>query len=238
MNSDMNSIDVIIVEDDKEIARLTKLLLESEGFCCLPIYRGDDAIEAIRKYSPKLVILDVMLPGKNGVDVCKDIRQFYDGGILMLTGCDDDIIELAAFKYGVDDYVLKPLKPHLLLARVKALLNRTQARQEVKSANEHLIKIEDLTIDLQHRLVLIANERLDISSSEFELLELLAQNLNTIISRRQCCSQLRGFDYDGMDRSIDMRVSSIRKKLNAFPNHQHRIMTIRGKGYMLVDTPS
>ncbi len=222
---------VMIVEDDTEISRLTKMLLETEGYECEAIFDGGQAVSEIRQMNPDIVILDVMLPGLSGVEVCSQIRAFYHGAILMLTGCDDDITELASFKQGADDYVTKPIKPHLLLARMQALLKRTQ-HKDIKKGE--VLMFGDLHIDCQNRSVLIAGISLDLTSAEFDILEVLAKQAGEVVSREQCCSQLRGFEYDGMDRSIDMRVSSLRKKMGAFSGQEKRILTVRGRGYMLV----
>jgi len=227
---------VMIVEDDTEISRLTKLLLESEGYQCFAVFTGNEAVESIEQFEPSIVILDVMLPGKNGVEVCAEIRKFYQGAILMLTGCDDDISELASFKSGADDYVTKPVKPHLLLARMEALLKRTCNTELFSSAeqsDEGIFIFGDLEINSRFRKVSIGKHSLELTDAEFEILELLAKQGGEIISREQCCSQLRGFEYDGMDRSIDMRISSLRRKLSVFPGQEKRIMTVRGRGYML-----
>ncbi len=222
---------VMIVEDDTEISRLTTMLLEAEGYECKAIFDGAEAVEEVRRMTPDIVILDVMLPGLSGVDVCSQIREFYQGAILMLTGCDDDITELASFKQGADDYVTKPIKPHLLLARIQALLKRTQ-HKEVKS--NAVLTFGDLHVDCQNRNVQINANSLDLTSAEFDILEVLAKHAGQVVSREQCCEQLRGFEYDGMDRSIDMRISSLRKKMDVFPGLEKRIITVRGRGYMLV----
>ena len=223
---------VVIVEDDTEISRLTKMLLETEGCECETVFDGGIAVSEIRRLKPDIVILDVMLPGLSGVEVCSQIRAFYQGAILMLTGCDDDITELASFKQGADDYVTKPIKPHLLLARIHALLKRTQHTETKKGMS---LVFGDLHIDCQNRKVLIAEQSLDLTSAEFELLEVLAKQAGEVVSREDCCAQLRGFEYDSMDRSIDMRISSLRKKMDVFTGQEKRIITVRGRGYMLVN---
>ncbi|MBV1921805.1 MAG: response regulator transcription factor [Pseudomonadales bacterium] len=222
---------VMIVEDDTEISRLTKMLLETEGYECKAIFDGVGAVAEIQRMNPDIVILDVMLPGLTGVEVCSQIRVFYQGAILMLTGCDDDITELASFKQGADDYVTKPIKPHLLLARIQALLKRTQHKDVKKDT---VLLFGDLHIDCQNRNVQINGNSLDLTSAEFDILEVLAKQAGEVVSREQCCEQLRGFEYDGMDRSIDMRISSLRKKMDVFPGQEKRIITVRGRGYMLV----
>ncbi|TQV87294.1 response regulator transcription factor [Aliikangiella coralliicola] len=231
MNKSQSPPLIVIVEDDLEISRLTTLLLESEGFHCQSVNNGKDAEALIKKCDPALVILDVMLPGQSGIEVCKSVRPFYQGAILMLTGCDDDITQLSSFKQGADDYVIKPIKPHLLLARINALLNRTLPRSKEKMKR---YDFGSLTIDCKRREVSIAGEIIDVPSSEFDILALLSQKAGEVVSRTECCENLRGLAYDGLDRSIDMRISSLRKKLAKFPEHEKRIITVRTRGYMLV----
>ena len=220
---------IVIVEDDPEIVRLTTMLLELEGYRCQGVDNGLAAVAAVREAQPDLVILDVMLPGQSGIEVCRQLREFYQGGILMLTGRDDDITELSSFRHGADDYVTKPLKPHLLLARIEALLRRTRPMAAP------LLRIGGLQIDSRQRTLRVGDSPLDLSDAEFELIELLARHAGQILSREQCCKELRGLDYDGFDRSIDMRISTLRKKLTACPEAAARIVTVRGRGYMLTD---
>lgn len=231
MNQVNTPATVVVVEDDTEISRLTLLLLESEGFSCEAVFRGDDAVDVIRDRNPDIVILDIMLPGLSGIDVCARIREFYSGAVLMLTGRDDDISELASFKQGADDYVVKPIKPHLLLARMTALLKRT--RQPLTSDSGPLV-VGDLSIDPATRSLHMAGVSVSLTSAEFDVLELLAKQAGEIVSRESCCEQLRGLSYDGVDRSIDMRISSLRKKLGDNGRGEQRILTVRGRGYMLV----
>lgn len=222
---------IAIVEDDTEILRLTTLLLESEGYECKAVARGDLAADLIRSFMPDLVILDIMLPGKSGLEVCQDIRSFYRGGVLMLTGRDDDITQLTSFKKGADDFVIKPLKPHLLLARVEALLRRTQPREGV--GQNDVLQLGKILVDKASRSVMISEQPVALTSAEFDVLALLASHAGHVVSREDCCEQLRGFSYDASDRSIDMRVSSLRKKLNSIDEQGKRIITVRNRGYML-----
>ncbi len=222
---------ILIVEDDTEISRLTTMLLESEGYACHALYRGDEAINEIRQLNPDLVVLDIMLPGKNGIEVCGEIREFYDGAVIMLTGQNDDITELSSFKQGADDFVTKPVKPHLLLARIEALLKRTQRTNSNPQINSLLV-IGDLTLDTAKRAVSIQGKNIELTSTEFDVLEILAKQVGEVVSRECFCENLRGFSYDNSDRSIDMRISSLRKKLDAH-GIKKRILTIRNRGYML-----
>jgi len=230
---------LILVEDDTEISRLTCMLLESEGYQVTPIYDGNEAVESIRndfnsENQPDLVILDIMLPGLNGIEICEQIRDFYDGPVLMLTGSNDDINELISFKKGADDYVTKPFKPTILVARIQALLRRS-----LKSATDNdNISTGNLVIHLKRRECFLSEQRIELTSSEFDLLALLANNLGNTVSREQCCDALRGFSYDGLDRSIDMKISALRKKIPAQTGEESLIKTVRGKGYMLALVPT
>ncbi len=221
---------IVVVEDDTEISRLMILLLESEGFRCLPVIRGDEAVAIVKEQMPDIVLLDVMLPGKNGVDVCGEVREFYSGPILMLTGCDDDITELSSFRTGADDYVLKPIKPHLLLARIEALLRRSQSNPHQETSQ---LKAGQVAVDVKKREVHAADRPLALTDAEFDLLTLLVKQAGQVVSREECCQELRGFDYDGMDRSIDMRVSALRKKITPLLGDKQHILTVRNRGYML-----
>lgn len=221
---------LILVEDDQEIARLACMFLESEGFAIVHVDHGDRAIECIRDTPSDLVILDVMLPGKSGIEICKAARQFYASPILMLTACEDDITEISALNTGADDYLTKPIRPHVLLAHINALLRRGAMKAERKP----ILSAGELLIDMGRREVSYADSLVEISSAEFDLFALLAENTGAIVNRETCYQRLRGIEYDGIDRAIDMRVASIRKKLQASGCADTVLKTVRGKGYMLL----
>jgi two-component system response regulator RstA len=224
---------IFVVEDDTEICRLLRLFLEIEGFAIRFCHHGIEAVEQIRQSQPDIVILDIMLPGQNGIQVCKQIRDFYLGPILMLTASEDDISELSAFKVGADDYVRKPIKPEVLLMRIQALLRRSQG---TKTEGIESIHCDGLIINGSRREVLLNNELIDLHSSEIDLVLLLAQSQGQAVSRDECFRALRGFDYDGIDRSLDMRISSLRKKIMDQKSPHRFIKTIRGVGYMLASS--
>ena len=231
---------ILLVEDDSEIARLLGMLLSSEGYAFQHIARGDQAVEAIQDMQPDIVLLDVMLPGMNGVDVCRAVRSFYQGAILMLTACEDDITEIAALNVGADDYLVKPVRPHVLLARLNSLLRRVSNASlsaETPAAPSH-IQCDSLLIDLQNRQVSLDDDIIELTTAEYELLAFLAAKPGQIVSRDECFQSLRGIEYDGIDRSMDMRLSVLRKKLNAKGCHPDLIKTIRGKGYLLTTQQS
>lgn len=224
---------IFVVEDDTEICRLLRLFLETEGFAINFCHHGIEAVEAVRQSQPDIVLLDIMLPGQDGIQVCKQIRDFYSGPVLMLTASEDDISELTAFKVGADDYVRKPIKPEVLLMRIQALLRRSQG---TKIEGVESIHCDDLTINASRREVLLNNELIDLHSSEIDLVLLLAQSQGQAVSRDECFLALRGFDYDGIDRSLDMRISSLRKKILDQKSPHRFIKTVRGVGYMLASS--
>jgi DNA-binding response OmpR family regulator len=225
-----HTANIFVVEDDTEICRLLRLFLETEGFAINFCHNGTDAVAEIRQMNPDIVLLDIMLPGQNGIQVCQQVREFYDGPILMLTASEDDISELTAFKVGADDYVRKPIKPEVLLLRIQALLRRSQGSKNEQAEN---IQCDELTINASRREVYLNNELIDLHSSEIDLVLLLAKSQGQAVSRDECFQALRGFEYDGSDRSLDMRISSLRKKIVDQKTPHRYIKTVRGVGYML-----
>ena len=221
---------IILVEDDQEIARLAIMFLESEGFRVLHIDQGNHAVNFILNTPSDVVILDIMLPGKNGIDICRENRRSFRGAILMLTACEDDINEISALNMGADDYLTKPIRPHVLLAHINALLRRSIETID----NKAVFFSSGIKIDLVRREVSYNQKSVDISSAEFDLIALLIKHSGDIVDRNTCYQNLRGIEYDGIDRAIDMRVASIRKKLMLAGFNSMLVKTVRGKGYMLL----
>lgn len=224
---------ILLVEDDIELAELICEFLQRYNFSVTTISNGLEAVEQIVILQPDLVILDIMLPGISGLEVCKRIRSEFNGYILMQTAMDDDIDEMLGLETGADDYVVKRANPHLLLSRINALLRRS-SRQSLKH-NETLdgiIQYGPLTINTQNRQVELNNVPVDLTTAEFELLILLANSIGRVVSRDDIVQEIRGFEYDGLDRSIDRRVSRLRKKLR-LKTGEEIIKTIRGVGYQL-----
>jgi DNA-binding response OmpR family regulator len=227
---------IVLVEDDDELAVLISDFLARYNFDVITISNGVDAVDEILCIQPDLVILDVMLPGMNGMDVCKKIRSHYTGFILMQTALDEDIDQIMGLEIGADDYIVKQVQPRLLLSRINALLRRTQ-RSEMESERESLvdsryIKFGPLTINLSNRNVELNQKSIELTSAEFELLVLLSKSIGKVVSREDIIQQIRGFEYDGLDRSIDRRVSRLRKKLQ-LKSGEDLIKTVRGIGYQL-----
>lgn len=225
---------IILVEDDSELAELIGDFLRRYNFEVSIVDNGTEAVEQIITTQPDLVILDIMLPGMNRMEVCKAVRSQYSGYILMQTALDDDIDQMMGLENGADDYVVKQVKPHLLLSRINALLRRSQRHQNTNGAThqKEVLQCGPLTININNRKVDLNNQPVDLTTAEFELLVLLANSIGSAVSRDEIVQKIRGFEYDGQDRSIDRRISRLRKKLQ-LDNGEDLIKTIRGVGYQL-----
>lgn len=224
----MKKTNILLIEDDAEISRLTAMYLEVEGYNVQVIDDGALALDAIKDNCPDLIVLDLMLPGLNGIEICKEARKFFYQPILILTACDDDVSEVSLLKMGADDYLTKPLRPHVLVARIEALLRRYQSNQPT-----HTSKL--LTVIEASNQILFKGQQLNLTGAEYEMLKLLIDNKGKVISREQCCQALRGIDYDFSNRSIDMRISGLRKKLDDNLMPYKLIVTIRNQGYKLIN---
>jgi two-component system response regulator RstA len=242
VDSSVSPIHVMLVEDDERLADLTIKYLEENGFEVTWINNGLVAVDKIIQIQPDVVILDLMLPGIDGLEVCKQVRSDYQGSIIMLTARSDEVDQVLGLEIGADDYIAKPVKPRLLLARVRAMVRRRDFIQQQDSngleadqaqAVEKLV-FDALEIDNQARMVRLQGEEVEMTSAEYDLLWLLAYNAGTILTREYIFEHLRGISYDGQDRSIDVRISRIRPKVGDDPDNPKRIKTVRGKGYLFV----
>ena len=226
----------MLVEDDIELSELINDYLSKNDFNISCITNGLEAISTIVQTQPDLVILDVMLPGCSGMDVCKEIRPSYAGPILMLTALDDDIDQMLGLELGADDYVIKPIHPRLLLSRIRALLRRANGQNAIDNKIHKKIFVGKIVINTANRVVTVSEKPCELTSSEYELLLLLAQDVGSVVERNTIVNELRGFEYDGLDRSVDRRISRLRKKLQSMQqgcDAYEIIKTIRGKGYQL-----
>lgn len=227
------SVDILLVEDDRRLADLTAEYFRQNGLTVTIESRGDRAIARFRSVQPRIVLLDLMLPGTDGLTVCRELRDIYSGPILIFTARDSDIDQVIGLEAGADDYVAKPVDPMVLLARTRALLRRAESRPEKRNyAGE--IAIGGLRISEASQEVWLDGASVKLTTQEFELLNLLARHAGKILSREEIFRQLRGIDYDGLDRSIDGRISKLRRKLNDSGVAPARIKTVWGKGYLLV----
>jgi DNA-binding response OmpR family regulator len=222
---------ILLVEDDRRLAELVKDYLMTHDFIVYIEDNGNRVLRRTQNVNPGMIILDIMLPGKDGLSVCQELRPQYKGPILMLTARDSDIDQVLGLEYGADDYVIKPVEPRVLLARVRALLRRYyQQDNQVQGP----LRFEALEIHPNARKILLAGEEIHLSSHEFDLLLALANQPNQVLSREFLFNHIYNREYDGLDRSIDVRISQLRKKLNDNPDQPTRIKTIWGRGYLLV----
>jgi DNA-binding response OmpR family regulator len=227
-------VDVLLVEDDARLADLTSRYLQQNGLNVAVESNGATAVARFHEVRPRIVLLDIMLPGKDGLTICRELRQTFKGPILMLTAKDADIDQVIGLEAGADDYVTKPAEPMVLLARIRALLRRVDHSQAPAEPAPADIVLGSLRVsEVSHRVWLDAAE-IALTTQEFELLCELAKSAGTILSREELFKRIRGIDYDGLDRSIDGRISKLRKKLGDDALAPKRIRTIWGKGYLLV----
>lgn len=225
---------LVIIEDDKRLAQLIGDYFKRSGFSVNLFEYGYSALEFCQDNTPDIVIIDLNLPDINGITVCSKLREFYQGRILILTASGNDLDQIDGFETGADDYVNKPVEPRVLLARIKSLLKRDQDQSVPEE--KPLMKFDSLVIDKSSRTILLNNSTIILTSNEFDLLVLLAENAGQILSRDTLYHQLRGFGYDGIDRAIDIKVSRLRKKLADDAQNPQKIKTIWGKGYLFVPT--
>lgn len=230
---------ILLVEDDQRLAGLIRDYLELQGFEVLIEGRGDTAPGRILKENPDMLILDLMLPGKDGLAVCQTVRSEYHGPILILTAREDDMDQVAGLELGADDYVKKPIEPRVLLARIRALFRRMGKSVDQNQTITAFIPEEDiqfggLRICRSSHTALLDNQPVELTTTEFDLLCLLATNAGKVLDRDLMFSAMRGIDYDGLDRSIDIAISRLRKKLEIDPTEPKRIRTIWRQGYLFV----
>lgn len=231
---------ILVVEDDERLAALIQDYLQKQGFEVLIEGRGDTAAGRIKKENPDLIILDLMLPGKDGLAVCQSIRADFPGPILILTAREDDMDQVAGLEIGADDYVKKPVEPRVLLARIRALMRRCNKSADSdypaskKPHRRDVLEYGVLRINRSSHAVSLAGRNIVLTTHEFELLCFLAENAGTVVSRETLYTNLRGIEYDGLDRAMDVMVSRLRKKLCDVAAAPQRIKTIWGQGYLFV----
>lgn len=222
---------ILLVEDNQKLANFIKNSLIEAGHDVDIETRGDIAAHRIIKEAPNLVVLDIMLPEMNGKQICQTVRNDYGGKILMLTALKDIESEVVSLNLGADDYLTKPVEEAVLLAHINALLRRPKLAEKI----DH-IQFGSLHIDLIQRTVFLSHTPIDFPPSEFELLSLLAKNADHCLNRDNITYALQGREYDGVDRTIDLRISYLRKKLGDNTQKPYKIKTVHGKGYMLIST--
>ncbi|MEH6566361.1 MAG: response regulator transcription factor [Halopseudomonas sp.] len=224
---------ILIVEDDHKLAGLISDFLQQQGLSVALEADGSAAVQRILDSQPALVVLDLMLPGEDGLSICQRVREAgFARPILMLTARSEDRDHIRGLELGADDYVNKPVRPQVLLARIRALLRRTAEPGEGGTPTR--LSFGNLLIDNDRREAWLNGDLIELTGAEFDLLWLLASNAGRILSREEIFVSLRGIEYDGQDRSIDVRISRIRPKIGDDPELPRIIKTVRSKGYLFV----
>lgn len=229
---------VLLVDDDAKLRKLLREYLEGYGFHILTLADGLSVAKKIREESPDMIILDIMLPKRDGLEVLKEIRMEFSVPVIMLTAKGEDADRIVGLELGADDYLPKPFNPRELLARIKAVLRRLPDRDRSKARRDENMFIEagGLMLNKAKQTLLIEDKEVELSSTEYKLLEALMENPNRVMSRDKLMNLARGRDFMAFDRSIDVHISKLRAKLEPDPRSPQRIKTVWGTGYMFVDT--
>lgn len=220
--------DILLIEDDERLGALVANYLGKHGYEVVLETDGARAVASILELQPAVVLLDLSLPGQDGFEICRAVRSRYAGVICMLTARTDDIDQVLGLELGADDYIGKPIEPRVLLARLRAHLRRDHAARQTG----RVLRFGQLRIDCETREATLREHRIDLTTAEFDLLVLLAGRAGQILSRDDLLQALRGIQFDGLDRSIDARISRLRRKLGDLAEEPERIKTVRGKGYL------
>jgi len=219
---------VLIVDDDVKLVELLQTYFEQEQFLVYTAYDGIEAIELVDKRKPDIMILDIMLPGMDGREVCRKIRQHNDVPIIMLTAKDDESDRLVGLGIGADDYVTKPFSMKEVVARAKVILRRMHGEVVEKKT---VLQFREITIDLDRHQVKRSGEVLDLTPTEFKLLEVLARAPERVYSRFQLMENTQGYAFDGYERTIDAHIRNLRRKLEPDSRNPQYVVTVYGVGY-------
>ncbi len=228
---------ILIIDDDTKLIELLSEYLGGNQFDVFHILDGMNAVAEIKAIMPDLIILDYMMPGKDGLEVLRDIRRNYDLPVIMLTAKGDDTDRIVGLELGADDYLPKPFNPRELLARIKAILRRNVTPTLQSFTNKDLvIQFGDIILNKAAHTIEANGSVADLSTTEFKILEVLMKNPNRVLSRDQIMNMAQGKDFMAFDRSIDIHISKLRSKIEADPAVPKTIKTIWGTGYMFVES--
>jgi two-component system alkaline phosphatase synthesis response regulator PhoP len=226
----MNEL-ILVVDDEARIVKLARDYLEQAGFRVVSAADGLTALAVARRDRPDLIVLDLMLPGMDGLDVCRSLRRTSDVPVIMLTARAEEADRLIGLELGADDYIVKPFSPRELVARVRTVLRRVHGGSQIPG----LVRIADLEIDLEGHRLMQAGSQVQLSRIEFNLLVILVQHPGQTYTRAQLLDRLHGYVYEGFDRSIDAHIKNLRRKLESDPADPRYIMTVYGVGYKFND---
>ncbi|MEP1446238.1 MAG: response regulator [Paraglaciecola sp.] len=224
---------VILVEDDDRLSSLISQYLTEHNFEVRRLASGENLLQLVQTSPPDILVLDVMLPGENGFALCNKVRPYYSGPLLFMTAKNDDFDQVFGLEIGADDYIIKPVEPRVLLARINALLRRNKEPSLPVNSHQKL-QYGQLTIDRSTRSACLKGVDVQLTSHEFDMLWKLAESPSTLVDRTTLYRDVIGREYDGLDRSADVRISRLRKKLQDNTQHPYKIKTIWGKGFFFV----
>ena len=220
---------ILVVDDDAKIVELVKLYLTRDGYGVITASDGNEALRLARETRPDLIVLDIMLPGINGLEICRALRNESSVPIILLTAKTTEADRITGLDLGADDYVTKPFSPKELTARVRAVFRRTP--DEALQMGLEELRFGNLTINFRRHEAFLSTKALDLTPVEFKLLGVLAREPNRVFSRAQLIEKVLGFDFDGFDRTIDVHILNLRRKLEPDASHPKYIKTVYGSGY-------
>ncbi len=225
---------ILVVDDEKPIADILQFNLVKEGYRVICAYDGEEALQKVEEEQPDLMLLDIMLPKRDGMEVCREIRKKYNFPIIMLTAKGSEIDKVLGLEMGADDYVTKPFSTRELIARVKANMRRLSVSTQVEEVEEtNDIQIGALTIQPDAYIVMKRDEAIELTHREFELLHYLAKHVGQVMTREHLLQTVWGYDYFGDVRTVDVTIRRLREKIEDNPSHPMWIVTRRGVGYYL-----
>ena len=222
---------VLVVEDELEIARVVRDYLQHAGFEVIVVGDGGSAVASVRSARPDLLVLDLGLPGTDGLDVAREVRRWSETPIVMLTARGDESDRIVGLELGADDYVVKPFSPKELVARVRAVLRRTRASQR----GDEVIRVADVEIDTAKMRVTVAGEAVELTPTEFQLLAALAREPGRVFTRAQLLDAVHGVAIESYERAIDAHVKNLRRKIEPTPGSPRYVLTVHGVGYRFAD---
>jgi DNA-binding response OmpR family regulator len=223
---------ILVVEDESKIARLVRDYLEHAGFEAEVVGDGDTALASARRSRPDLVVLDLGLPGRDGLDVARSLRRTSSVPIVMLTARGDETDRVVGLELGADDYVVKPFSPKELVARVRAVLRRTQAAQ---AGGPEVLRVADVEVDVPRMRVAVAGRPVELTPTEFQLLVALVREPGRVFTRGQLLDAVHGVAFESYERAIDAHVKNLRKKIEPTPGRPRYLLTVHGVGYRFAD---
>ncbi len=229
----MTNSKILVVEDDPTLLSTLRYNLTKEGYNIIAATSGTQALEVARSEKPEMIILDVMLPGLDGFEVCRILRKDMNMPILMLTARSEEVDKIVGLEIGADDYMTKPFSMRELLARIRAMLRRAEMATQGRSGGEALLKVNDLEVDFARRRATLSGSVLNLTPKEFDLLAFLAKNKGLVFNREQLLEKVWGYDYTVVTRTVDVHVRWLREKIEVEPGKPKRLITVRSIGYKL-----